>query len=145
VVVREEARADGTTTTTNYEWWTVLENRYRHAIIYKMTTTTSGSSPKITYFNALNQKVKEQHTGFDGRKINADTYYDDLGRIKQASLPYFENEQKYFVTMEYDAIGRLISTTKPADEGKTATSSTSYNGLSTTITNLSILMIFGTE
>jgi hypothetical protein len=39
--------------------------------------------------------------------------------------------------MEYDAIGRLISTTKPADEGKTATSSTSYNGLSTTTTNAS--------
>ena len=131
----KETRADGTTTTTNYEWWTVLENRYRHAIIYKMTTTTSGASPEITYFNALNQKVKEQHTGFDGRKINSDTYYDDLGRIKQASLPYFENEQKYFVTMKYDAIGRLISTTKPADEGKTATSFTSYNGLSTTTTN----------
>ncbi|VVM20101.1 hypothetical protein BSPWISOXPB_1923 [uncultured Gammaproteobacteria bacterium] len=50
-------------------------------------------------------------------------------------MPYFEDEQRYFVTTEYDAIGRLISTTKPADEGKTATSSTSYNGLSTTITN----------
>jgi YD repeat-containing protein len=23
----KETRADGTTTTTNYEWWTVLENR----------------------------------------------------------------------------------------------------------------------
>jgi hypothetical protein len=57
-----------------------------------MTTTTSGSSPKITYFNALNQKVKEQHTGFDGRKINSDTYYDDLGRIKQASLPCCHND-----------------------------------------------------
>jgi hypothetical protein len=51
-----------------------------------MTTTTSGASPEITYFNALNQKVKEQHTGFDGRKIISDTYYDDLGRIKQAFL-----------------------------------------------------------
>jgi hypothetical protein len=50
------------------------------------------------------QKVKEQHTGFDGRKINSDTYYDDLGRIKQASLPYFEDEQRYFVTTEYDAM-----------------------------------------
>ncbi|VVM18647.1 hypothetical protein BSPWISOXPB_7900 [uncultured Gammaproteobacteria bacterium] len=100
-----------------------------------MTTTTSGSSPKVTYFDAFNRKTKEQHTGFDGRKIISDIHYDDLGRVKQASLPYFEDEQRYFVTTEYDAIGRLISTTKPADEGKTATSSTSYNGLSTTITN----------
>jgi YD repeat-containing protein len=131
----KETRADGTTTTTNYEWWTVLESNYRHAIIYKMTTTISGFPPKTTYFNALNQKVKEQHTGFDGRKIISDVYYDDLGRVKQASLPYFEDEKKYFVTTEYDAIGRVISTTKPADNGKTATSTISYNGLSTTTTN----------
>jgi hypothetical protein len=100
-----------------------------------MTTTISGFPPKTTYFNALNQKVKEQHTGFDGRKIISDVYYDDLGRVKQASLPYFEDEKKYFVTTEYDAIGRVISTTKPADNGKTATSTISYNGLSTTTTN----------
>jgi hypothetical protein len=41
-----------------------------------------------------------------------DVYYDDLGRVKQASLPYFEDEKKYFVTTEYDAIDRVISTTK---------------------------------
>jgi hypothetical protein len=54
-----------------------------------VTTTTSGSSPKITYFDAFNRKTKEQHTGFDGRKIISDIHYDDLGRVKQASLPYF--------------------------------------------------------
>ncbi|VVM28567.1 hypothetical protein BSPWISOXPB_7289 [uncultured Gammaproteobacteria bacterium] len=50
-----------------------------------MTTTTSGSSPKVTYFDAFNRKTKEQHTGFDGRKIISDIHYDDLGRVKQAS------------------------------------------------------------
>jgi hypothetical protein len=44
------------------------------------------------------------HTGFDGRKIISDIHYDDLGRVKQASLPYFEDEQRYFVTTEYDAV-----------------------------------------
>ncbi|VVH60065.1 Rhs family protein, partial [uncultured Gammaproteobacteria bacterium] len=131
----KETRADGTTTTTNYEWWKTDANQSDAGIVYKVTTTTSGSSPKITYFDAFNRKTKEQHTGFDGRKIISDIHYDDLGRVKQASLPYFEDEQRYFVTTEYDAIGRLISTTKPSDEGKTATSSTSYNGLSTTTTN----------
>jgi hypothetical protein len=46
--------------------------------VYKVTTTTSGSSPKITYFDAFNRKTKEQHTGFDGRKIISDIHYDDL-------------------------------------------------------------------
>jgi hypothetical protein len=67
-------------------------SRLKHAnqsdagIVYKVTTTTSGSSPKITYFDAFNRKIKEQHTGFDGRKIISDIHYDDLGRVKQASL-----------------------------------------------------------
>jgi hypothetical protein len=47
-------------------------------LVYKVTTTTSGSSPKITYFDAFNRKTKEQHTGFDGRKIISDIHYDDL-------------------------------------------------------------------
>ncbi|VVH50866.1 Rhs family protein, partial [uncultured Gammaproteobacteria bacterium] len=130
----KETRADSTITTTNYEWW-VMDVSRQADLVYKVTTATSGSSPKITYFDGFNRKVREQHTGFDGRKIISSIYYDDLGRVKQASLPYFEDEKKYFVTTEYDAIGRLINTTKPADNGKTATSATSYNGLSTTTTN----------
>jgi hypothetical protein len=31
-------------------------------LVSKLTTTISGFPPKTTYFNALNQKVKEQHT-----------------------------------------------------------------------------------
>jgi hypothetical protein len=145
----KETRADGTTTTTNYEWWKTDANQSDAGIVYKVTTTTSGSSPKVTvvrpfgpvkvktlpvlvskvlvseyprallvltgnlpsveystvvlllsgsspkvtYFDAFNRKTKEQHTGFDGRKIISDIHYDDLGRVKQASLPYFEDAQ----------------------------------------------------
>ncbi|VVM21591.1 hypothetical protein BSPWISOXPB_5847 [uncultured Gammaproteobacteria bacterium] len=59
----KETRADGTTTTTNYEWWTVLENRYRHAIIYKMTTTTSGSLLKLPTLMLLTKKLKNSTQG----------------------------------------------------------------------------------
>jgi hypothetical protein len=52
-------------------------NQSDAGIVYKVTTTTSGSSPKITYFDAFNRKTKEQHTGFDGRKIISDIHYDD--------------------------------------------------------------------
>ena len=126
-----ETRADSTTTSTNYQW---AEDESPNSL-YKITTTTSGSSPKTTYFDAFNRKVREQHTGFDGRKINSDTYYDNLGRVDRASLPYFTDEQGYFITTQYDAIGRLISSTKPADYGNTATNSTAYNGLTTINTN----------
>jgi hypothetical protein len=56
--------------------------------VVEVATTTSGSSPKITYSDAFNRKTKEQHTGFDGRKIISDIHYDDLGRVKQASLKW---------------------------------------------------------
>ncbi len=126
-----ETRADDTTTSTNYQW---AEDESPNSL-YKTTTTTSGSNPKTTYFDAFNHKVREQHTGFDGRKINSDTYYDNLGRVDRASLPYFTDEQSYFITTQYDAIGRLTSTTKPADQGNTTTSSTFYHGFFTTTTN----------
>jgi hypothetical protein len=54
--------------------------------------------------NLPSAEYREQHTGFDGRKINNDTYYDNLGRVQRASLPYFVDEQSYFVTTQYDAI-----------------------------------------
>ncbi|VVH56723.1 hypothetical protein BAZOLSSOX_1982, partial [uncultured Gammaproteobacteria bacterium] len=144
-----ERRADGTTTKVHYQWVEnepqdiLYENGSPNSLyknepqnsLYQVTTTTSGSSPKTTYFDAFNRTLREQHTGFDGRKINNDTYYDNLGRVQRASLPYFVDEQSYFVTTQYDAIGRLTSTTKPADNGKTATSSTTYNGFTTTTTN----------
>ncbi len=126
-----ETRADTTTTSTHYQW---AEDESPNSL-YKITTTTSGSSPKTTYFDAFNRKIRERHTGFDGRKINSDTYYDNLGRVDRASLPYFTNEQGYFITTQYDAIGRLISSTKPADYGNTATNSTTYNGFITINTN----------
>ncbi|CAB5499092.1 hypothetical protein THERMOT_975, partial [Bathymodiolus thermophilus thioautotrophic gill symbiont] len=122
-----ETRADATTTSTHYQW---AEDDLPNSL-YKVITTTSGSSPKTTYFDAFNRKVREQHTSFDGRKINSDTYYDNLGRVNRATLPYFTDEQGYFITTQYDAIGRLTSITKPADYGKTATDSTTYNGFTT--------------
>ncbi|SMN00333.1 Rhs family protein [uncultured Candidatus Thioglobus sp.] len=128
----KETRVDDTNTTTTYNW--AIDDSPNS--IYKITTTSSGSSPKTTYFDAFNRKVREQHTGFDGRQVNSDTYYDNLGRLARASLPYFSDKQGYFVTTEHDAIGRLISTTKPADYGNTATESTAYNGLVTTSTNV---------
>jgi hypothetical protein len=67
--------------------------------------------------------------------FNSDTYYDNLGRVDRASLPYFTDEQGYFITTQYDAIGRLTSSTKPADYGNTATNSTTYNGFITINTN----------
>ncbi|VVM17337.1 hypothetical protein BSPWISOXPB_4616 [uncultured Gammaproteobacteria bacterium] len=59
----KETRADGTTTTTNYEWWKTDANQSDAGIVYKVTTTTSGSSPKITYFDALTAKLKNNTQG----------------------------------------------------------------------------------
>jgi hypothetical protein len=47
------------TLTTNYEWWKTDANQSDAGIVYKVTTTTSGSSPKVTYFDAFNRKTKE--------------------------------------------------------------------------------------
>jgi hypothetical protein len=96
LVVLIESRADGTTTKVHYQRvededkpQDILYENGSPNILYQVTTTTSGSSPKTTYFDAFNRTIREQHTGFDGRKINNDTYYDNLGKVQRASLPYF--------------------------------------------------------
>jgi YD repeat-containing protein len=65
-----ESRADGTTTKVHYQWvenepQDILYENGSPNILYQVTTTTSGSSPKTTYFDAFNRTIREQHTGFD--------------------------------------------------------------------------------
>jgi hypothetical protein len=68
----------------DYEWWKTDANQSDAGIVYKVTTTTSGSSPKVTYFDAFNRKTKEQHTGLMMREpctlrfINTNNFANDV-------------------------------------------------------------------
>ena len=125
----KETRADGSITTNEYTW-AVAEIPFS---VYKITTTSSGSAPTITYFDAFNREIRKQTLGFDGSIVNIDTQYDALGRILKKSMPYFDGDEVFFATSAYDALGRIIATTTPDDSYGVRKTTTIYDGLSTTV------------
>ncbi|MBW9336787.1 hypothetical protein FEE59_25050, partial [Herbaspirillum sp. RU 5E] len=78
------------------------------------------------------REIKSETVGFDGSSIVAkDTQYDSLGRVSRTSLPYYANQTQQWSTVTYDALSRVVLTTAP--DG--SQSQTTYNGLTTTVTN----------
>ncbi|WP_058896004.1 RHS repeat domain-containing protein [Herbaspirillum rubrisubalbicans] len=94
-------------------------------------TTANGPWSKV-YFDSLDREIKSETVGFDGSSIVAkDTQYDSLGRVSRSSLPYYANQTQQWSTVTYDALSRVVLTTAP--DG--SQSQTTYNGLTTTVTN----------
>ncbi|BEV16230.1 type IV secretion protein Rhs [Herbaspirillum sp. DW155] len=94
-------------------------------------TTANGPWSKV-YFDSLDREIKTETVGFDGSSIVAkDTQYDSLGRVSRTSLPYYANQTQQWSTVTYDALSRVVLTTAP--DG--SQSQTTYNGLTTTVTN----------
>jgi len=117
-----ENRADGTSTTVTYHMDV--------APLY-MTRQNTGSPAKTIYYDALGRKVKAQTTSFSGTQIDADSEYNALGQLFRKSAPYTIGGTPKWTTYSYDAIGRMASYSKP--DGTVM--GTTYNGLSTSVTN----------
>lgn len=94
-------------------------------------TDTSGTGKSYVYRDILGRTVQEKKQGFGGNWIHKDTLYDNLGRVASISLPYFSGDIPLYTVNEYDALQRIKKVTAPG--GRITT--TTYNGLSTTVTN----------
>jgi RHS repeat-associated protein len=99
--------------------------------VYLVRTDSSGSAPVIEYNDLLNRTIRTEATGFNGRKIFADTLYNSKGQKWKVSDPYFEGDTPLWTSYTYDELGRVITVQTP--DGSTI--STAYNGRTTTITN----------
>ena len=113
-------------------------------------TPASGSTPAtITATDPIGLTMKTMYDGL-GRTIHAqvtsdpsgtdtvDTNYDALGRVASVSTPYRStSDPTYGITKySYDALGRTVSQTDPADaQAGTGTQSWSYDGATVTYTN----------
>jgi RHS repeat-associated protein len=124
--------------------------------VYSITTHATGGTTDIMYYDQLGRDTASTTQGFDGRTIWKDTFYDDLGRVIQQSVPYFGDsfsslsktktknakkikmsygeiigDQAYYTRFKYDVLGRVIETTNPDDSVITV----NYDGLTTTTIN----------
>lgn len=97
-------------------------------------TTQNGPWTK-TYFDILNREIRTETQGFAAAGtaplIYVDTVYDSKGRVEKKSRPYFSGETPLWTVVTYDAIGRAVTETYP----DSSTSTTTYAGLTTTVTN----------
>lgn len=131
-----ETRADGTFTLWTYAGCDVACPANG---IYRIVTQVYGggvqSAPvTVSYFDRINREIRSATQGFDARWIYKDTQYDGLGRVAQASRPYFAGEAIYWSRSEYDDLGRVVRVYEP-DEPDNAALIVDYNGLSITRTN----------
>ena len=117
-----ETRADATTTTITH---------HMDVAPFYVSSQSTGSPTKTVYYDLLGRKIRSQTTGFNGEIIYADIEHNALGQVSRKSGAYVSTGIAKWTTHVYDAVGRVISYTKP--DGSTTT--TSYNGLSKSVTN----------
>lgn len=100
--------------------------------VYYAKATAAGGGESREYFDVLGRSMLKASVGFDGQWIYANTEYDNLGRVKRKSEPYYNGSSaSHWSTMTYDILGRVTNLTLPdGSQGSTA-----YNGYTTVTTN----------
>lgn len=94
--------------------------------------TTQIGQIVTTYFDRLDREIAKDGQGFGGQATRVATDYDALGRVLQTSRPYFlSTGAPLWTTFTYDALERVTLETRP-DAG---TIQHAYHGLSVTDTN----------
>lgn len=132
----QENRADGTQTVWTYDG---CDAACPANGVYRIVTQVFGAGTQIApvsvdYFDSLNRKLRTATQGFDGSWIYKDTVYDNSGRVQKVSRPYFAGQTVYWVTSEYDDLGRVVKVYEP-DVPATPALSVDYNGLTIARTN----------
>jgi RHS repeat-associated protein len=125
-----EDRPDGTQTSVGYRFDDSGGNLT--ARIYAETTVTGGT-PLRTFYDRQGREVRRRVKSFDGASfVHLDTEYDDRGRVKRTSQPYYAGESVHWNEPAYDAFNRVIGL---AAADATQSTSTDYDGFTVTVTD----------
>jgi RHS repeat-associated protein len=131
-----ETRADNTQTSVSRAWCAsgcaIIGGA---AVKYSLTTTRTGASAGVTYFDKLGRELRKQVTGFDGTLIYSDIHYDSQGRVLKTSAPYFSGDTPLWTTPGYDVLGREVQLTFPRGDGTYLSTGVQYNGFTTIYTD----------
>jgi RHS repeat-associated protein len=104
-------------------------------------TTGAANGPATTvYFDMLDREIRSQTEGYAASgaapAIYKDTEYNARGQVFRVSRPYFAGNTVYWeITNSYDILGRVLTVTTRDENNAAATTTFTYNGLSTTLTN----------
>lgn len=88
-----------------------------------------------TYHDSLGRTIRTE-SETPGGLTYQDTKYNPRGLIEKQSRPYFSGQTAYWVTYEYDTLGRVIREDRPTDTAASgAVTTTSYSGLYINVTD----------
>ncbi len=99
-----------------------------------MIQTSTASPTAKMYYDGLNREIRSETQGFDGTAVYKDTQYDALGRVALVSKPYYAGQSILWTSFSYDLLGRVVAETQPATVSGVVKTTTTYSGLSTTVT-----------
>jgi RHS repeat-associated protein len=137
-----EVRADGTQTKWAYQFCSGVNGGTATcpsgaSYLTQLTPLAAdGVTPNgpigLVYFDALDREIARDTQAFDGSTVRAARQYDALGRLLKTSRPYFlASGTPQWTSYTYDALGRVVTATMPDN----SVLQTAYHGLTVIETN----------
>jgi RHS repeat-associated protein len=83
--------------------------------LYKITNKTTNQPTSISWYNRAGLEVKSTTEGLSNTFIKS-MAYDDLGRVIQATEPFYQGETPIVISTVYDDLGRVISQGTPSQK-----------------------------
>ena len=105
--------------------------------VFYATTIRSTGAQLVVHADLRGRDVASRTIAFDGTTVQQLTAYDGAGRISGKSTPHFLGQTAYWSTVAYDAAGRVVFETSPANQNSPIGKVTQfgYDGLTTTQTD----------
>jgi RHS repeat-associated protein len=126
-----EIRPDGTKTAMSYETGS-------GSAVVVVRTKVTGGGETIGETDKLGREIRKGVKISDNGTVRwsyVSTVYDARGRVDQTSRPYYTGATPiYPVARKYDNLDRVEEETLTNDDGTITKTSTTYNGLTTTVT-----------
>lgn len=125
-----EIRPDGTETLMQY----MRANPgggFPARVVHAVLSSSSGQTWKYTFYDVLDREIGSMTPHFSGQLQLTQKIYNNLGQLATASLPFLLGGSPLYTTSQFDPIGRVIQQIAPGNR----VTSTSYSGLTATVTN----------
>lgn len=80
---------------------------------YYLWEKSVGKSESMIFYHKSGVELRQVTFDLNGEPIFVDKLYDDFGNVKQESYPYYEKDDKLYVSNVYDTYNRKVEVTYP--------------------------------
>ncbi len=74
---------------------------------------STGKAEMMVFYHKTGAELRRVTFDINGKAIIVDKMYDDNGNLKQESYPYYESDDKLFVSNTYDGYNRMVESVYP--------------------------------